>query len=286
MEKKPVILVTGAKGQVGLELKDASASFPQFDFIFLSREDLSLDNPEQVRSRFRQYQPQYCINCAAYTAVDKAETDQAAAYTINSEAVGILAGICKENNAFFLHLSTDYVFNGLATAPYKENGITEPHSIYGSSKLEGEKLAILYNPRTIIIRTSWVYSLRGKNFVKTMLRLMAEQPEISVVNDQTGSPTWAHDLAIAILHIIDSGKWKPGTYHYSNDGAITWYDFANAIKEISGSNCTIRPIPTAGYATPAKRPVYSVLDTSKIQEEYDVKIKFWRDSLIECLGKL
>lgn len=206
---------------------------------------------------------------------------------INAEAAGVLATVCKEYHTKFIHLSTDYVFDGLGTTPYKENGITNPQNVYGASKLEGEKLAVQFDPRTVIIRTSWLYSTFGKNFVKTMLRLMAEKNEISIVNDQTGSPTYAADLARALLQVIASGKWKPGTYHYSNEGAITWFDFAVAIKEMTNSKCSIRPIPTAGYETPAKRPVYSVLDTSKITAVYGIQIKYWKDSLRECLsGKL
>lgn len=284
MKKK--ILVTGANGQLGKELKTVSLLFPQFDFIFLSREDLPVHHFELVSNFFKRYNPQYLINCAAYTDVDKAETDKDLAFQVNGEAVGVLAGVCKEYHTSFIHISTDYVFDGTATVPYKEGSTTNPQSVYGASKLEGEKQVIQFNPDSIIIRTSWVYSEFGKNFVKTMMKLMSERSEISVVNDQVGSPTYAADLADAILQIISSGNWRPGIYHYSNDGAISWYDFAGAIKTLTNSTCTINPISTSQYPTLAKRPAYSVLDKTKIQIAFDVRLKDWKKSLTTCLANL
>jgi dTDP-4-dehydrorhamnose reductase len=280
------ILVTGSNGQLGKELKKISALFPQFDFIFLSREDLPIHHFELVRIFFKGYHPQYLINCAAYTAVDKAEAEKDLAFQVNAEAVGILAAVCKQYHTSFIHISTDYVFDGTATIPYKEDSPTNPQSVYGASKLEGEKQAIELNPDSIIIRTSWVYSEFGKNFVKTMMKLMSEREEISVVNDQIGSPTYAADLATTIMNIIAGGNWQPGIYNYSNEGVISWYDFALAIKEAAGFTCKINPIPTSQYPTPAKRPAYSVLDKTKIQQTFSVKPADWKESLITCLSRL
>lgn len=286
MEAKPKILVTGANGQLGKELKQLESKYPQFEFIFLSREDLTIHHFELVRNFFKGYHPRYLINCAAYTAVDRAETEKDLAFQVNGEAVGVLAAVCKEYGTKFLHISTDYVFDGTASAPYKEDAATNPQSVYGASKLEGEKEALHFNTDTIIIRTSWVYSEYGRNFVKTMIKLMNEKEQLYVVNDQIGSPTYAADLADAIMQIISSGKWSPGIYHYSNEGVISWFDFAVAIRDLTGSTCKVTAIPTTSYPTPAKRPVYSVLDKSKIAGTYGISLKDWKDSLRGCLDRL
>ncbi len=286
MESKPKILVTGANGQLGKELKQLELQYPQFEFIFLSREDLPIHHFELVRNFFKGYHPQYLINCAAYTAVDRAETEKDLAFQVNGEAVGVLAAVCKEYGTKFLHISTDYVFDGTASAPYKEDATTNPQSVYGASKLEGEKEALQFNSESIIIRTSWVYSEYGRNFVKTMIKLMKEKDQLYVVNDQIGSPTYAADLADAIMQIISSAKWSPGIYHYSNEGVISWFDFAVAIRDLTESNCKVTAIPTTSYPTPAKRPVYSVLDKSKIEETYGISLKDWKDSLRDCLNRL
>lgn len=286
MKESDKILVTGANGQLGKELRELAAAFPQYEFIFLGREDLPIHHFEMVRHYFSVYHPAYLINCAAYTAVDRAEQEKDLAMQVNGEATGVLAAVCKENNCRFIHISTDYVFDGKGTAPYKEEDATGPQSVYGHSKLEGEKQALQYDPGAVIIRTSWVYSEFGKNFVKTMLKLMQERPEIKVVSDQVGSPTYAADLAAAIMQIIRSGKWVPGIYHYSNSGTISWYDLAVAIKEESGYNGHVYAISTAEYPTPAKRPSWSVLDTSHIQQVYGIAVKDWRESLKVCLGRL
>lgn len=280
------ILVTGSNGQLGKELQQLAESFPQYEFIFLSREDLPIHHFALVRNFFKGYHPQYLINCAAYTAVDRAEKEKDLAFQVNGEAVGVLSAICKEQHCKFIHISTDYVFDGTALAPYKEDSPTNPQSVYGASKLEGEKQAVQFNPDSIIIRTSWVYSEFGKNFVKTILKLLEEKDEIDVVNDQMGSPTNAADLAAVILHIISSAQWQPGIYHYSNDGIISWFDFALQIKKIAGSPCKINPISTLPHRTGAKRPAFSVLDNSKIQETFNTGIKGWKESLVVCLSNL
>lgn len=286
MESKQKILITGSNGQLGKELKRLENSYSQFNFIFLSREDLPIHHYELVRNFFKGYQPQFLINCAAYTAVDRAESEKELAFQVNGESVGVLAAVCKEYGTKLIHISTDYVFDGTATIPYKEESLTNPQSVYGASKLEGEKEALRFNPDSIIIRTSWVYSEFGKNFVKTMLKLMSEREELNVVSDQFGSPTYAADLAEAILQIISSGQWHPGIYHFSNEGIISWYEFAVAVKELSGNICKLNPIPTSQYPTPAKRPAYSVLDKTKIQSAFSVQIKDWKASLETCLSRL
>ena len=280
------ILVTGANGQLGKELQQLCGSFPQFEFIFLSREDLPIHHFELVRNFFHAYHPHYLINCAAYTAVDRAESEKELAFQVNGEAVGVLAAVCKEQECRFLHVSTDYVFDGNASLPYIEEDPVNPQSVYGASKLEGENQALALNPGTIIIRTSWVYSSFGKNFVKTMLKLMSEKNELNVVNDQQGSPTYAADLAAVIMQIVNSGKWQPGIYHFCNEGIISWYDFAVAIRDMSGSSCSVHPIPSHQYPTPARRPGWSVLNTTKIQHAYQVQTRDWIASLAECLQKL
>ncbi len=289
-------MVTGANGQLGKELKRAAPSFPRFDFMFLSKGDLSIDDYEKVTGFLKTNQPQYCINCAAYTAVDKAEEEKAEAFGVNGLAVGILATVCKTYHTKLIQISTDYIFDGTSTVPYKEEAATHPQNVYGDSKLLGEQLALMENPEVIIIRTSWIYSEFGKNFVKTMLKLMNEKDEINVVNDQMGSPTYAADLANMILTIIanchpDSDResninWTPGIYHYCNEGAISWYDFAMAIKELSGYQGRINPVSTLQYPTAAARPPYSVLDTGKIRHIFHVKTIPWKESLAACLARI
>ena len=286
---KPKILVTGGKGQVGMSLQLLSASYPAFDFIFVDKEELSIDRFELVSQYFDVVKPAYCINAAAYTAVDKAESDKEVAFLVNGDAVGVLASACKKYGTKFIHISTDYVFDGTSPEPYKEDTPTNPVNVYGVSKLRGEALCLYYNPDAVIIRTAWVYCEYGNNFVKTMLRLMKDRPELNVVSDQVGAPTYAVDLAQAILEIISresSAGWVPGIYHYSNQGRISWYDFAVAIKELSGSSCAVNPIPTAQYPTPAKRPSFSLLDTHKIRATYGLTIPAWKDSLQRCLQRL
>ncbi|MER3499561.1 MAG: dTDP-4-dehydrorhamnose reductase [Chitinophagaceae bacterium] len=287
MADKPTILVTGSNGQLGMELRELADKFSEYHFLFTTKEALPVNELKKMREFFSAYSPSYFINCAAYTAVDKAENEEETdtVFDINANCLDFLADLCEEYQTKLIHLSTDYVFDGTATRPYKEDDPTHPINAYGASKLMGENY-VLNGTDAIVFRTSWVYSSYGKNFVKTMLRLMSEREEIKVVNDQTGSPTYAADLAEAILQIIAGGKWQKGIYHYSNAGEITWFDFANAIAEISKSKCRVLPISTADYPTKAARPAYSVLDKTKIQQTFHIKLKPWKESLARCLSKL
>lgn len=282
----PVILITGANGQLGSELRALQAKYPAFQLIGTDRNVLPIQDAAAVQSWFAQHQPAFCINAAAYTAVDKAETNEADAYDINATATGILAAACAAHGTKFIHVSTDYVFNGSSADPYTEDQPTDPINVYGASKLKGEELAREQNPDSIIIRTAWVYSEFGNNFVKTMLRLMKERESLNVVSDQVGAPTYAADLASAIMQIIDGGQWKAGIYHYSNQGRISWYDFAVAIRDLSGLGCAVNPIPSAQYPTPARRPSFSLLDTHKITTTFGLSIPEWKESLQVCLQQL
>lgn len=284
--EKPLILVTGGNGQLGNELKQLTLAYPQFEFVFTDIDDLALDNFKLVGDFFAEHQPAYCINCAAYTAVDKAETNRDVVMLVNGTVVGNLAAVCKKYSTRFLHVSTDYVFDGESTVSYKEDDVPNPSNVYGESKLLGEQLCLKEDPSSIIIRTAWVYSSFGNNFVKTMMRLMAERPELNVVSDQVGSPTYAADLAKAIMDIIASAKWEGGIYHYSNEGRISWYDFAVAIKKQIGSECVVNPIPTSAYPTPAKRPQYSLLNKEKIKTVYSIQVPEWETSLEKCISLL
>lgn len=280
------ILVTGANGQLGKEMQVIAAAYPDYNFLFVTKEDLPIDKTAAVKNYFSNHVIDVCVNCAAYTAVDKAETESEKAFVINGDAVGNLAALCKEKKALFIHIATDYVFDGTATVPYKEDHPVKPVNAYGASKLKGEELALQYNPASIIIRTSWVYSSFGNNFVKTMLRLMKERESINVVEDQQGCPTYAADLAAAIMEIISGENVTPGIYNFANHGIINWYQFAVAIKELTESNCIVNPIPTSQYPTPAKRPAYSVMDTTKIRQTFNVVIPEWKESLKKCLQLL
>ena len=291
MENKSIrtILVTGANGQLANEIKELTSGFPDFKFVFTRREDLPIENKNAIESFFEKEPIHYCINCAAYTAVDKAESEKELSFLINAEAVGNLAAICKNHQAKFIHISTDYVYDGNKGEPLKETDSVGPVNIYGSSKLKGEELAIEKNSSSLIIRTSWVYSSFGANFVKTMLRLFKEKDHLNVVSDQVGSPTYAADLAEVIMRFVqkmESGQSFSGIYNYSNAGITNWYAFASAIRDVSNSDCDIQPTKTSSYPTPAKRPLYSVLNTSKIKEALQIEIPFWKDSLEKCLSLL
>lgn len=283
------ILVTGANGQLGAELQQLAGLYPQFHFRFTDRRELPIDQQSAIDQYLQAFRPDYCINCAAYTAVDKAEADADSAMLINGTAVGWLAEACKREGCRLIHISTDYVFDGTANQPMKETDPVHPLGVYGRSKLMGEELALSAAPDNIVIRTSWVYSSYGNNFVKTMIRLMRERKELKVVADQIGSPTFAADLARALLEIITviekggGGNSFGGIYHYSNEGVISWYDFAIAIREGIGNNCVVHPIPTSDYPTAAVRPGYSVLDKHKITTTFGLSLIPWRDSLQACL---
>jgi len=286
--EKPKIIVSGKNGQLGNELKDLSLSYPQFEFYFFDRTELDIARAADINAVFDKIKPAYFINTAAYTAVDKAEAEQEQAYIINAEATGNIAKACKTHGAKLIHISTDYVFNGKGDEPYKEDDATDPVNYYGYSKWMGEQLALQNNPQTIVIRTSWVYSIYGNNFVKTMLRLMKERTDINVVNDQFGSPTYAKDLAAAIMQIITQPATglETGIYHFSNDGIISWYEFAEAIKAIKKLSCNIHPINTSQYPTPAKRPFYSAMSKEKIVNTFHIGLRPWRQGLEECMGML
>ncbi len=283
---KKTILITGANGQLGREFQQLKNNFPEYKFLFVAKDELSIADEQAVNSFFTNNSINVCINCAAYTAVDKAETEKELATAVNSTAVGYLAKACKNNNAYFFHISTDYVFDGKGTNPYTEIEPTNPVNFYGQTKLNGELNATKENEHSIIIRTAWVYSSFGNNFVKTMMRLMNERESIGVVNDQYGCPTYAADLAAAIMQIIISNNFVAGVYHYSNKGKISWYDFAKEIAEQTNSNCMVNGITTAQFPTPAARPSYSVLDSTKISSTFNIVIPEWKESLKKCLALL
>ncbi|MCJ8328003.1 MAG: dTDP-4-dehydrorhamnose reductase [Campylobacterales bacterium] len=287
MSKSLNVLVTGTNGQVGSEIKELSKDY-SYNFFFTSRDTLDISCEENIKSFVKEHNINVIINCAAYTAVDKAEEDQVLADKINRKAVKKLAKISKENNIKLIHISTDYVFDGKNFKPYTEENQTNPNSVYGKTKLEGEKEMIKINPEnSIIIRTSWVYSSFGNNFVKTMLRLGKSKDELGVIFDQIGTPTYAHDLAYTILDILPNIKnEKVEIYNYTNEGVLSWYDFSKEIMKMAKIKCQINPIETYQYPTPANRPHYSLLNKSKIKKEFNISIPFWKDSLDKCLKVL
>ncbi|GDX51675.1 NAD(P)-dependent oxidoreductase [Bacteroidota bacterium] len=282
---KKTILVTGANGQLGNELRAISSHFPALNVLFTSRNEFDITDNAVVKKYFLENEPSALINCAAYTAVDKAESEPELAQLINSTAVGYLADACKLIDIPFIHISTDFVYDGNKTQPHLETDATNPLGVYAKTKLEGEQLALQKHKKTIIIRTSWVYSSFGNNFVKTMLRLGRERPELKVVNDQTGSPTYARDLAEVLLKItLLCDALKPwGIYNFSNDGAITWYEFAKEILALKGIETPVMPITTAQFPTPAMRPSYSVMSKEKIIKTFGIRPLPWKHSLEECL---
>lgn len=282
------ILVTGSNGQLGSEINKLSSHYPQYNFIFADRAMLDISNLCRMEDFFEGKHFDIIINCAAYTAVDKAESEPELADTINHRFVSMLSKIAKRNNTKLIHISTDYVFDGKNHRPYIESDPTDPQGIYGKTKCDGEHAILTVAPaNTIIIRTSWVYSTFGANFVKTMLRLGKERESLGVIFDQVGTPTYARDLAQAILEILPNiNNEKPEIYHYSNEGAASWYDFAKAIFELSDVQCAVNPITTDQYPTPAKRPHYSLLNKAKIKNDFNLTIAYWRDSLKHCLQEL
>lgn len=280
------ILVTGAKGQLGSELRKLHHSLDKNDFIFADAEELDITEEDMVKDFFKSNKISHCINCAAYTAVDKAENEAEKAELLNTKAVRLLAEQCAKQSATLIHISTDYVFDGKNYTPYTEVDMANPVNVYGKTKLLGEQMALSKNPKTIVIRTSWLYSTFGNNFVKTMIRLAETKPSISVVADQVGTPTYAEDLAKAILQLTHTSSPHFGIYHYSNEGVASWYDFAHAIFQIKKLDINLIPIKTEAYPTPAKRPAYSILDKSKIKQTFGLMIPHWRESLEKCLKSL
>jgi len=280
------ILITGGAGQLGSELKDLYQSREDVETFFVDREELPLDDIDGIIKRLRNWSPDIIIHGGAYTAVDRAETEVELADKVNHLASREIAKYCKQNGTKLLAISTDYVFDGNSSIPLKESAEVNPINVYGDTKLKGEQAIFTSHPDAIILRTAWVYSAYGHNFVKTMIRLMGERDEISVIADQIGSPTYALDLAKAIVNIIDGQTWESGIYHFSNEGEISWFDFALAIKEIKGLNCKINPITTTAYPTPAKRPKFSLLDKTKIRTTFSFQVPFWKDSLKEMLAKV
>lgn len=278
-----VVLVTGASGQLGQSLQFIASQYSEMQFIFASSQDLDITDEGRVFSFFDKNKINFCINAAAYTAVDKAESDQEKAYLVNVTGPKNLAIACKKNNTTLIHISTDFVFDGTANTPYLESDLTNPIGVYGQTKLDGEKEVASNCSEYFIIRTSWVYSQFGNNFMKTMLRLSQDRKELNVVSDQIGTPTNAVDLAKAILEIISNTKQVAnyGIYNFSNEGQCSWYDFAKEIFKINNVNINVNPIPTEAYPTPAKRPKYSVLDKSKIKSTFGIIIKNWQEALAQ-----
>ena len=280
------IIVFGASGQLGQCLQALARERKIKNIYFLPKAQANVMDIAALQETFTQYQPAYCINCAAYTAVDKAEDEPEAALQINRDGVENLSKLCREFDTTLLHVSTDFVFAGTGYIPLSETDETNPINVYGRSKLAGEKIIPEYLDKYFILRTSWLYSEFGNNFVKTMLRFGKERPELKVIWDQAGTPTYAMDLADCILTIIRNGSQQYGIYHYSNEGLISWYDFAKNIFELSQIEVKVIPVRTAEYYTKAVRPAYSVLDKAKIKTNLNIQIPYWRDSLRICLQKL
>ena len=289
MNKK--ILVTGANGQLGQSIRRLESTTSGFDFIYVDHEELDLTDVEAISLFFGDHDFNVVVNCAAHTAVDKAESEPDLADKVNHQAPALIAKMAKEKGFSLIHVSTDYVFDGNSCRPYIETDRTNPESVYGDTKLKGELALLDVDIKGVVLRTSWVYSEFGNNFVKTMLRLGRERDELGVIFDQIGSPTYAGDLAGAILNILNRDDFfelniKDNLYHYSNEGVASWFDFAKAIFEVSGVRCAVKPIETFEYPTPAKRPSYSLLNKRNIKTRFDIQIPYWRDSLKEMMGRL
>ena len=280
------VLVTGGDGQLATCMKQVVEKAENLKFIFKNATDLDITDKKLVTSYFAENSIDYCVNSAAYTAVDTAESNSELAFKINSDAVKNLAEVCKENQSILIHISTDFVFDGSNDQPYKESDIPNSKSVYGASKLQGEKEIQLILKEHFILRTSWLYSEFGNNFIKTMLKLSGEKNSLSVVNDQIGTPTYAVDLANVVLKIIKESSRDFGLYHYSNKGSVSWYDFAKEIFKQRAIKIDLKPILTKEYPTPAKRPAYSVLDTTKIKDTFQIEIPNWKESLEVALNKL
>lgn len=280
----PRILVTGSSGQLGRCIKDIDNN--KSDMLYVNSTELDITNELQVKRFFEKHQIDWCINCAAYTAVDKAESDYDKAFNVNVNGAKNLAEASKLYSAKLIHISTDFVFDGEHNKPYKESDPTSPICVYGETKLKGEQAVIESLKEHFIIRTSWLYSEYGNNFLNTMLRLSRDRDQLGIVGDQIGTPTYAKDLAEIIMHIIDNECSNYGVYHYSNNGVASWYDFAKAIFDISNVDIQLENISTMQYPTPAKRPHFSVLDKTKTKENFNVRIPYWRDSLKKAIQNI
>jgi dTDP-4-dehydrorhamnose reductase len=279
-----VVLVTGANGQLGQAIQSVVGNYPSIDFVFCSSSELNITDKNNCETIFEKYKPLFCINAAAYTAVDRAESEPEKAYAINVTGAQNLAAVCKAYNTTLLHVSTDFVFEGLSNQPYSEEDVPNPTGVYGETKLQGEQAILNTWEKHFIIRTSWVYSQFANNFMKTMIRLASERDSLSVVSDQIGTPTNAVDLAESLLTIITfdirhSTFDHYGIYNYSNEGQCSWYDFAKEIFKVNNISINLQPIPTTAYPTPAKRPAYSVLDKSKIKTVFGITISNWQEHL-------
>ena len=280
------ILITGCNGQLGNEMQLLEASHPQHTYFNTDVAELDITNQEAIENFIEANAIDGIVNCAAYTAVDKAEDNEELCTKLNAEAPAYLAAAIGKRGGWMIQISTDYVFDGTQHTPYTEEADTCPNSVYGKTKLVGEFNVQKFCPQSMIIRTAWLYSSFGNNFVKTMIRLGKEKPELGVIFDQIGTPTYARDLAVAIFTAIEKGI-VPGIYHFSNEGVISWYDFTKAIHRIAGiTSCHVRPLHTSEYPTPAKRPHYSVLDKSKFKNIYGIEIPYWETSLSDCISKL
>ena len=280
------ILITGANGQLGNEMRVLSAENKEYNYFFTDVAELDICDAKAVLDFVKTNQINVIVNCAAYTAVDKAEESIELCTKLNADAVGYLAKAAEANGAEFIQISTDYVFDGTAHIPYQETEPTCPNSVYGRTKLAGEQNALTLCTRSMVIRTAWLYSTFGNNFVKTMIRLGRERDSLGVIFDQVGTPTYARDLARAIFAAIHQGV-VPGVYHFSNEGVCSWYDFTKAIHRLAGINtCSVKPLHTSEYPTKAKRPHYSVLDKSKIKHTYGIEVPYWEDSLQKCIAQL
>ena len=280
------ILITGCNGQLGNEMQLLEASHPQHTYFNTDVAELDITNQEAIEAFVNDNQIDGIVNCAAYTAVDKAEDNEELCTKLNAEAPAYLAAAIGKRGGWMIQISTDYVFDGTQHTPYTEEADTCPNSVYGKTKLVGELNVQKFCEQSMIIRTAWLYSTFGNNFVKTMIRLGKEKPELGVIFDQIGTPTYARDLAVAIFAAIEQGI-VPGVYHFSNEGVISWYDFTKAIHRIAGiTTCHVRPLHTSEYPTPAKRPHYSVLDKTKIKQTYNIEVPYWEESLADCIAKL
>jgi dTDP-4-dehydrorhamnose reductase len=286
--KERKILVTGSNGQLGNEIRTLADAYPGFDFIFTDVGELDITNEAAIEAMVDEKSPEAIINCAAYTAVDKAEKEDDLAFLINAEAAGNLARVAGRHGLVLIHVSTDYVFDGEGHRPYREDDPTNPVSIYARSKHAGELQVQNHGSTALIIRTSWLYSEFGNNFVKTIMKYGKERGQMNVVFDQVGSPTYARDLADAILQILQKNEIQEGVdiFHYANEGVCSWYDFAKAIIEFSGISCKINPIESGEYPTPAPRPHYSVFNKAKIKSRFGIEIPYWRDSLRVCMERI